>query len=1374
MSNMHVYAWRTPFALCLFFALISGCGGGGGGDETGNADTGAAVEPGADVGSSGAANPCDPNPCAALGVSGRTNCIRKSGADYDCVCSGFHEDDGEGGCKLRPAEASGVGLDEATDWDREDPTYNATIRISDGVGRPIAGAKLSAKGVAFAADPEGIVRLADQPAMRSTRYDVRAEGYAPSSVDVTLARAGLNVQKVELSDIELSVEVPGRTGGTLKVQSATIRFPPDAFVGGDGFSVQGGIQVEMSTVDPSEDRVASGPELVGEDDAGNKTALTTLGMVYVSIKDAAGEPVGLMPNRRATISVALPANTEAAPGDKLALQSYDAESSAWRQEGECAVEAIPEEQRAVEGRSLLCRGSVGHFSWWAVTKPKETLCLNQWVTVEHSQRYVVTRTLRLTTICSAFGGSSAEHCMVTAGDGKATVDSGAGGDESVDLIWEDLVNTVLPPDGELPASTCSVTGLSDGLSAMSFRYRYYLEASDQSDGGDKKWFMFDSEDIEPDTVAGRLGAEQMHAFVTAPAELCRSETLCTQVKLVINLDELSPLETADGDGDGFANVSDLAALTPLASILTPDCDDGDPKINPAAEEPPCSRVDVNCDGMVPRSPILDDSPHSVSPAIWHRACELAECAELGPEQAGNLWDEDCDGVILDADADGFVADADLARLVAMGKDLPLELRGGDCDDSKANVNPDQLEIPHNALDDACDGTAIDADGDGYIARLTEDPFRAGVLDPAQEADLISMIFMPPDCDDRDPGVNPAARVTVENGAESSFARYYRQDGSGRWTRLPGFCTNFHPETGQPLPAMRALLKDMNCDGLVTDLDGDGWTVPGDHSFGAARAKDCNDLDPRVRPPGPPESAVLADCAAMPPEQMVDELDCPAHAPRFIREVGGPREGEPVCPNSPSGLPTECTTFIGQETRAATEEKGCVFSEANASNPPTPPSFAGRLYGACGNYGSILPPCSDGVCGGPLRYSDDYVAELNRLFAAPFDCEQGADGRFACDTKQIEPGEWLGMCFPRCDICWGRDCATDNPCAIPRCDASTGQCQELLTPANGIACDDGNPCTGAESCWEGECVYQSFLPEGTVCVDAEGHGGSCDGRGECVGDPSVEVVVGEFCQIEGVFDENAAWGNTICEDLCLAGADTCPRELCACGTSVCGDGKPEGHEGCDDGNVVGGDVCPADCLLERHACQPGHLLVDGACEPCEAGTYCTGGATAPEPCASGTFDHDADPASECQGCGPGSYCHGGAAAPEVCPAGSFDHDSDPATECSTCAQGSSAATLLPTCECAAFPIVAEGEDTMCGYPSGNCYPLYSDGSCAPSATVCSKSPPACCQQGTFCSGGDAPPAGCPGGTYDHDGDASTACAECPNGLACAGGTAQPAP
>ncbi len=183
--------WLVSLTLGALLALSFACGGGSGKEKEEARDTGEVggdlapatdTGPGTtDEGDEPSDNPCEPNPCLDNGKEGMTSCIKKSDTEYDCVCGGFYEDDGEGGCKLRAAEPGGTGVDEAADWASDNPTFNAVVRVVDKAGRPIVGARLIAEGSAYAADEEGVVRLADQPALAPIRYEVKAEGYAPSS-----------------------------------------------------------------------------------------------------------------------------------------------------------------------------------------------------------------------------------------------------------------------------------------------------------------------------------------------------------------------------------------------------------------------------------------------------------------------------------------------------------------------------------------------------------------------------------------------------------------------------------------------------------------------------------------------------------------------------------------------------------------------------------------------------------------------------------------------------------------------------------------------------------------------------------------------------------------------------------------------------------------------------------------------------------------------------------------------------------------------------------------------------------------------------------------------------------------------------------------
>jgi hypothetical protein len=159
----------------------------------------------------------------------------------------------------------------------------------------------------------------------------------------------------------------------------------------------------------------------------------------------------------------------------------------------------------------------------------------------------------------------------------------------------------------------------------------------------------------------------------------------------------------DADGDGWFDDE--------------DCDDGDPDINPAAEEI-CNEVDDDCDGQADEG-VTD---------TWYR----------------------------DADGDGY-GDPDNTTEAC---DAPSGYNpfGTDCDDGDAAVYPSAAESC-NGVDDDCDGQTdeglldtwyYDGDGDGY-----------GVAESAVQA-----CEAPPDhvaydgdCDDGDTAYNPAASET---------------------------------------------------------------------------------------------------------------------------------------------------------------------------------------------------------------------------------------------------------------------------------------------------------------------------------------------------------------------------------------------------------------------------------------------------------------------------------------------------------------------------------------------------------------------------------------------------------------------------------------
>jgi len=243
--------------------------------------------------------------------------------------------------------------------------------------------------------------------------------------------------------------------------------------------------------------------------------------------------------------------------------------------------------------------------------------------------------------------------------------------------------------------------------------------------------------------------------------------------------------TLDRDGDGFAGeeVVEACARPTGAAELTGDCDDDNPLVFPGAPDAPydgldadCLGEDVNGDG-VPDDFDQDGDGEAASP-------EGNDCDDGDPlvnSAAAELCDgldNDCDGLLdaedpdldpadyliiyPDGDGDGFGVSA-LAEAVCSPVD-GFALFGGDCDDERAAVNPDAVELCNFGIDDDCDGLVDAADPDvdessapEWFTDRDRDGYGVGdSLGVSCEAPAEATAPRNGDCDDGLPGVNPGA------------------------------------------------------------------------------------------------------------------------------------------------------------------------------------------------------------------------------------------------------------------------------------------------------------------------------------------------------------------------------------------------------------------------------------------------------------------------------------------------------------------------------------------------------------------------------------------------------------------------------------------
>ena len=256
-------------------------------------------------------------------------------------------------------------------------------------------------------------------------------------------------------------------------------------------------------------------------------------------------------------------------------------------------------------------------------------------------------------------------------------------------------------------------------------------------------------------------------------------------------------EDADADGFGGDDTGERRCM-PLddGRILTGgDCDDGDPAINPDADEI-CNEVDDDCDGRVD-----DDDPDLVRAPAWYadadadgygdpdsvavRSCvaveervdDATDCDDTDPD-INVAADEECDGIdnncdgtvdedsaidadtwYRDADHDGY-GDPDTSTAACDEPEGYVD-DDTDCDDTDVLSYPGALEYCDDE-DNDCDGDVdeeenditwyLDDDGDGYGDASTT------LVQCEQPSGYVGT---GDDCDDTDADINPDAEEVCD-------------------------------------------------------------------------------------------------------------------------------------------------------------------------------------------------------------------------------------------------------------------------------------------------------------------------------------------------------------------------------------------------------------------------------------------------------------------------------------------------------------------------------------------------------------------------------------------------------------------------------------
>ena len=264
-------------------------------------------------------------------------------------------------------------------------------------------------------------------------------------------------------------------------------------------------------------------------------------------------------------------------------------------------------------------------------------------------------------------------------------------------------------------------------------------------------------------------------------------------------------EGCDDDQDGQCDASmGFAGPVGICANGGGDCNDNDATIFKGKSQEICDDKDDDCNGLTDNG--CDDDKDGYCDAAYTVAATTpaicshggGDCDDLNsdqnpgaPEVCGNGVDDNCNGSQNDLDAAGcttyyFDGDNDtygLAshRCLCAVAGSYRALKGGDCDDATAAVNPGATETC-DALDNNCDGNVdengatgctvryYDADNDGYGLALSACTCAAGNPYRATQSG---------DCDDTNASMYPTATEkcdNIDNNCNSKVDESCNKDG----------------------------------------------------------------------------------------------------------------------------------------------------------------------------------------------------------------------------------------------------------------------------------------------------------------------------------------------------------------------------------------------------------------------------------------------------------------------------------------------------------------------------------------------------------------------------------------------------------------------
>ncbi len=251
------------------------------------------------------------------------------------------------------------------------PTVNVQASLYGRVvtegGMVVSGAKVKVGNQTFTTDANGLFFVYNQQLNHNGTYvQVKAPGYFStgrfayphlgSSTYLEIAMLEKLHQNFSADDV---ANIPIYGG-------ASVTIPAQSLVTANSQIYSGTFTAVTRWLDPSDAATFTlmPGDLRAEDAEGNARVLKTFGMIGVELIAATGESLNLAPNKKATISMPIPASMQGRAPNSIPLWHFDESNGYWKEEGSATK----------QGNNYV--GEVSHFSFWNCDVPADYIVLD--------------------------------------------------------------------------------------------------------------------------------------------------------------------------------------------------------------------------------------------------------------------------------------------------------------------------------------------------------------------------------------------------------------------------------------------------------------------------------------------------------------------------------------------------------------------------------------------------------------------------------------------------------------------------------------------------------------------------------------------------------------------------------------------------------------------------------------------------------------------------------------------------------------------------------------------------------------------------------------------------------------------------------------